>query len=51
MGYARINQIGWGKKETNYFYFLDLSASYSASTGAMVFVDIERRNSVVSLRQ
>jgi hypothetical protein len=32
-------------------YFLDLSTSYSASTGAMVFVDMDRRTSVVSLRQ
>jgi hypothetical protein len=32
-------------------YFLGLSASYSASTGAMVFVDMDRRTSVVSLRQ
>jgi hypothetical protein len=37
----------WGKKD----YFLGLSASYSASTGAMVFVDMERRTSLVSFRQ
>jgi hypothetical protein len=39
------------KKGKNCFYFLALSISYSASTGAIVFVDIERRTSVVSLRQ
>ena len=31
-------------------YFRGLSASYSASTGAMVFVEMERRTRVVSLR-
>jgi hypothetical protein len=32
-------------------YFLGLSASYSARMGAMVFVDMDRRTSVVSFRQ
>ena len=32
-------------------YFFGLSALYSARTGAIVFVDMERRTSVVSFRQ
>jgi hypothetical protein len=33
------------------YYFFGLSASYSASMGAMVFVDIDRLTRVVSFRQ
>jgi hypothetical protein len=45
--YLAICKKGIGKKD----YFLGLSASYSARMGAMVFVDMDRRTSVVSFRQ
>jgi hypothetical protein len=43
----KICKKGMGEKN----YFFGLSASYSARMGAMVFVDIDRRTSVVSFRQ
>jgi hypothetical protein len=38
-------------KKENLCYFLAFIASYSASTGAIVFVEMERRTRNVSFRQ
>jgi hypothetical protein len=51
IGNRRRIRIWCGKNIKNCGYFFALRTSYSASTGAIVFVDIERRTSLVSLRQ
>jgi predicted RNase H-related nuclease YkuK (DUF458 family) len=43
--------MGTGLKRKNRGYFFAFIVSYSASTGAMVFVEIERLTRIVSFRQ